>query len=216
MAKNERGVQWVFDLDDTLYGPADNLKKAIAPKIEQVILEHTRLPRKDYEAERQRLRHETEPKTNDTLLAFATAYNLPYEKMVKATYLSVPLTKAGINLRPGVRDIANLPGEKIVLSNAPRLFVNAVLTHFGIDDLFSEIIASEPGRYIHKPDVSAFKLVRPETRTIIIENEPKNLEWPSKLGWTTVWFPDKEGPKDEPWVDRIIHSASELGKMVDF
>ncbi len=212
--KNKGSVQWVFDLDDTLYGSAENLRRLIVPRIKHVILERIGMPEKDYETERARLRHKTALKTNDTLLAFATAYGLPYEEMVRETYLSFPLNGFEIELRPGVKKISDLLGKKIVLSNAPRIFVDAILAHFGISSFFSEIIASGPDRYIHKPDASVFDLVQAGPRTIIVENEPENLRRPFELGWTTVWFPNGEvSGKIEPWIDRVIRSVEELEGM---
>ncbi len=202
-------MQWVFDLDDTLYAPAERIKNMVVPKIKELVLAATGIPEADYERERARLRHEVFL-TNDTLLAFSLAYDLPYEEMVKLAYLNMPWDRLAVELRPGVKEIRNIPGEKTILTNAPRLYAEEVLSHFGLRDAFTDVLASAREVRIHKPDATAFDLVRAEGPVTIVDNRPENLKAPSERGWTTILFPDKEVGEIPPWVQRAIHSLAEL------
>ena len=93
--------------------------------------------------------------------------------------------------------LIKLPGEKILLTNAPRNYANRVLKELGIRSIFSGIEAIEDmnihNRWRPKPDeLMIRRLLRKyrvvASRAILVDDTLGHLQAYSRIGIKTVWF----------------------------
>ncbi len=88
--------------------------------------------------------------------------------------------------------LRRLPGSKIVFSNAPLRYSEAVLELLGISNCFDAVYSVERLRFQPKPAVGGFRqLLRSERlradRCIMVEDSLSNLTTARRLGMKTVW-----------------------------
>lgn len=83
----------------------------------------------------------TKHRTDQSLMAFAQEYNLPYQRIVQNTYLCDEARAFAFQARAGTDIIPQLLGRKVVLSNAPVEFVHLVLARLGMLEWFGQVIS---------------------------------------------------------------------------
>jgi len=94
--------------------------------------------------------------------------------------------------------LIRLPGRKVVFSNAPERYCQAVLDVLGIRDLFDAVFTIEHTGYRPKPDARGFRTlfhnhrVDPK-RSIMVEDSLANLKTARRLGMRTVWIARRPG-----------------------
>ena len=76
--------------------------------------------------------------------------------------------------------LRNLPGQKVVFSNAPQHYAQAVLKLLKVSDLFDDVVAVEQTRYRPKPDFAGFRHVLRRHRVsarqcVMVEDSLENL-----------------------------------------
>ena len=91
------------------------------------------------------------------------------------------------------RWLKNLPGRRVLMSNAPRHYVIAVLKAMRILRYFDAIETIESMRFVPKPAASSMKkiLVRHgavKRSTVMVEDNLDNLKTAHRLGLRTVWI----------------------------
>jgi len=95
------------------------------------------------------------------------------------------------------RQLAALPGQKILLTNAPHRYSTDVLHHFGLQRHFTHHVAIESmrvhGRLRPKPSKSMLRqlIARhrvPADRCILVEDTLANLKAAKAVGMRTVWM----------------------------
>jgi putative hydrolase of the HAD superfamily len=112
---------------------------------------------------------------------------------------------------------ARLPGRKIVFSNAPLHYSEAVLELAGIDACFDAVYSVERIRFQPKPAVGGFRhLLRserlPAHRCIMVEDTLANLQTAKRLGMQTVWV---SGSTRQPsFVDLRLVSILDLPRCL--
>ena len=89
--------------------------------------------------------------------------------------------------------LQRLPGRKIVFSNGPRHYAEAVLEIMGIRRFFVDVYAVEQMRFNPKPGLKAFHHLLKDhrlqaSRCILVEDSAENLRSAKRLGMKTVWI----------------------------
>jgi putative hydrolase of the HAD superfamily len=115
--------------------------------------------------------------------------------------------------RPVIHALRRLPGRKIIFSNAPRHYTEAILDITGLGPCFDAVYSVESVRYQPKPMLSGFRaLLRAERldprRCIMVEDSLANLVAAKKLGMKTVWV--SASYRRSPSVDVKITSVVQL------
>jgi putative hydrolase of the HAD superfamily len=115
--------------------------------------------------------------------------------------------------KPTLHMLRRLPGRKIIFSNAPRHYTDAVLKLTGLGRHFSSIYSVENVRFQPKPMLAGFRtLLRAEhldpKHCIMVEDSLPNLISAKKLGMKTVWV--STGSRQSPCVDVKISSILQL------
>ena len=109
-----------------------------------------------------------------------------------------------------------LPGKKVVFSNAPQHYVDAVLRLLRVEDLFDDVMAVEHTRYRPKPDRFGFMRLLKKHRVcanqcVMVEDSLENLRTAKQMGMHTVWV--NNGNKNSPCVDVKIRDVMQLLKI---
>ncbi len=95
-----------------------------------------------------------------------------------------------------VRLLKRLPGRKILLTNAPRRYAHAVISHLGLQRHFAKHIPIEAmrvhGRLQPKPSKRLLRKLLakervPARRCVLIEDTARNLKAAKALGLRTAW-----------------------------
>ena len=113
--------------------------------------------------------------------------------------------------------LRRLPGRKIVFSNAPLRYSEAVLELTGIRNCFAALYSVERLRFQPKPAVAGFRhLLRSEhlqaSRCIMVEDVLPNLRTAKRLGMKTVWV--SAGTRQPAWVDVRLPSILDLPRRL--
>ena len=109
--------------------------------------------------------------------------------------------------------LRRLAGRKIVFSNGPRHYAEAVLDITGLRHEFDALYAVEDVRFQPKPSLAGFRrLLSAERldprRCIMVEDSLENLISAKRLGMKTVWV--STGLRQSPFVDVKISSVTQL------
>ncbi|WP_369384828.1 HAD-IA family hydrolase [Methylobacillus glycogenes] len=109
--------------------------------------------------------------------------------------------------------LQQLPGRKVVFTNAPMTYAKRVLKLLAIDDVFDQVFSVESSGFHPKPALRGFQHllqtlnVRPG-RCILVEDTLSALMTAKRLGMKTIWVSPK--PKRPSYVDIRISSVLEL------
>jgi putative hydrolase of the HAD superfamily len=109
--------------------------------------------------------------------------------------------------------LRKLPGRKIVFSNAPLHYSEAVLEAVGIRHCFNTLYSVERLRFQPKPAAGGFRyLLRRErlqaAACIMVEDSLANLQTAKRLGMRTVWI--SRSTRQPSWIDQRLVSVREL------
>jgi putative hydrolase of the HAD superfamily len=113
--------------------------------------------------------------------------------------------------------LKQLPGKKVVFSNAPLHYAQAVLKLLRVDDLFDDVFSIEHSRYKPKPQSEGFRRLLRKHRLhaeqcVMVEDSAENLQTAKRLGMRTVWVSD--ALRSPGFVDVKIRNVLELPRAV--
>ncbi len=199
---------WVFDLDNTLYDAETHIFKLVADRMTGFVAEFLKVDTD----EANRLRKHYYKTYGTTLRGLMTEHGLEPSDFLQYVHdidysvvAPCAITQTGL---------ARLPGRKVVFTNAPRHFAEAMVKHLGIEHHFDGLFAIEDATYMPKPHLDTYHTcftkhgVDPKT-ACMFEDMEVNLKPAHELGMTTVWFHGQmtEHPAD---ASHIHHKAEKL------
>ena len=200
---------WLFDLDNTLH----NASPHIFPHINRSMVEYIRDHLEVDEDEATRIRQEYWQRYGATLLGMMRHHGTDPQHFLWHTH-QFPDLKPMLVFERGLRAmLRHLPGRKIVFSNAPLRYSQAILELAGISRCFAAIYAVERIRFQPKPAVAGFRyLLRsehlPAHRCIMVEDSLANLRTAKRLGMQTVWV--SSSTRQPAFVDLRLVSILDL------
>ena len=199
---------WLFDLDNTLHNATPHIFPHINRSMTAYIVEHLRVD----EAEATQIRQHYWQRYGATLLGLIRHHDIDPRHFLWHTH-QFPDLKHMVVFERGLKAmLRRLPGRKIVFSNAPLHYTEAVLELTGIADCFDAIYSVERIRFQPKPAPAGFHhLLRAEhlnpRNCIMVEDTQANLKTAKRLGMKTVWV--STSTRQPPYVD--VQLASVLG-----
>lgn len=202
---------WLFDLDNTLHNATPHIFPHINLSMRQYIERHLGVD----EQEASRIRQEYWVRYGATMLGLMRHHGTEPGHFLRETHQFPDLKRMLVFDKPLLHTLRRLPGRKIIFSNAPRHYTEAVLAITGLGACFSAIYAVENVRFRPKPMLSGFlTLLRAEhlsaANCIMVEDCLANLVTAKKLGMKTVWV--SAGSRRSPFVDVKISSVLQLPK----
>ncbi|UCV29163.1 pyrimidine 5'-nucleotidase [Ferribacterium limneticum] len=202
---------WLFDLDNTLHNATPHIFPHINRSMREYIERHLGVD----EHEATRIRQDYWDRYGATLLGLMRHHGTDPNHFLWETHQFPDLKRMLVFDKPLIQVLRRLPGRKIIFSNAPRHYTEAVLDITGLRGCFDAIYSVENVRFQPKPMLAGFRaLLRAERlnprRCIMIEDTLANLISAKKLGMKTVWV--SAGLRQSPFVDLKINSALQLPK----
>lgn len=200
---------WIFDLDNTLHNASPHIFPHINRSMTAYLQQHLQLD----EAEANSLRMHYWQRYGATLSGLMRHHGTDPDHFLWHTH-QFPALPQMVLREPRLRHVLkNLPGKKIVFSNAPQHYAHAVLRLLRIDDLFDDVMAVEQTDYRPKPDSFGFlRLLRNHrlraAQCVMVEDSLENLQAAKRLGMGTVWV--NAGSRGAPCVDVKIRNVMQL------
>jgi putative hydrolase of the HAD superfamily len=199
---------WVFDLDNTLYHPAARLFDQINARIVDFVMRALAVDH----AAADRLRHDYWRTHGTTLAGLMHHHDVdPDGYLAHVHDIRIDHLEPDPALRAA---IAALPGRRIVHTNGSAAHAARVLDARGLGGVFDAVYGLEHAGYRSKPAPSAFAAIHerdginPATG-VMIEDEPRNLEEPHRLGMATVHVADTADPQPH-----VHHHTADLAALL--
>ncbi|HEU0233722.1 MAG TPA: pyrimidine 5'-nucleotidase [Gallionella sp.] len=200
---------WIFDLDNTLHNATPHIFPHINRSMTAYLQRHLQLD----EAAANALRMHYWQRYGATLSGLMRHHGTKPEHFLWHTH-QFPELERMVLREPRLRHVLKaLPGRKVVFSNAPQRYAQAVLKLLRVADLFDDVMAVEQTRYRPKPDSFGFmRLLRRHrvaaAQCVMVEDSLENLVAAKRLGMRTVWV--NAGHKGAPCVDVKIRDVMQL------
>ncbi|MBL8430553.1 MAG: pyrimidine 5'-nucleotidase [Dechloromonas sp.] len=202
---------WLFDLDNTLHNATPHIFPHINRSMRAYIEQHLAVDKH----EATRIRQDYWVRYGATLLGLMRHHGTDPRHFLWETHQFPELSRMVVFDKPLIHTLRRLPGRKIIFSNAPGHYVEAILELTGLGRCFDAVYSVESVHFQPKPMLAGFRtLLRAEhldpQRCIMIEDSLPNLVTAKKLGMKTVWV--SAGSRQSPFVDVKIRSATQLSK----
>jgi putative hydrolase of the HAD superfamily len=209
-----RKLTWIFDLDNTLHDASPHVFPHLNRSMTAYLREHLVLD----EAEANALRMQYWRKYGATLLGLMRHHGTDPHHFLWHTHQFPELRRMVIADRAALAAIRRLPGRKILFSNAPTHYAEAVVDLIGLGAWFDAVYAIEHVRFEPKPSPGAFRrLLRAERvvpqRAVMVEDSLENLRTAKRLGMKTVWVTRES--RSPSWVDARVSSVGALRRLAD-
>lgn len=207
---------WLFDLDNTLHDASPHIFPHINRAMVAYICQHLGV---DAE-EATRIRQDYWHRYGATLLGLMRHHAIDPNHFLWHTHQFPDLRRMLVFEHALKTMLGRLPGRKLVFSNAPLHYSEAVLEMTGIRRCFDAVYSVERLRFQPKPAVAGFRqILRSERlharRCIMVEDALPNLRTAKRLGMKTVWV--SAGTRRAAWVDvrlvSILDLPSQLARL---
>ena len=204
---------WLFDLDNTLHNASPHIFPHINRSMTAYLERHLALAPDEASA----LRTHYWQRYGATLLGLMRHHGTDPDHFLGETHQFDRLHEMMVFERALRGMLRRLPGRKMVFSNAPRHYIEAVLEVMGIRRLFTAVAGIEDLDYHPKPGIRAYRrlLARHHlnpARCIMLEDTAINLRTAKQLGMRTVLV--GRGLRTPAYVDVKISSILALRRQL--
>lgn len=209
-----RSRVWLFDLDNTLHDANPHIFPHINRSMREYIERHLGVDA----AEATRIRQHYWQRYGATLLGLVRHHGADPHHFLEQTHRFERLERMVVYERALRHVLRRLPGRKIVFSNAPRQYTEAVLGILGVRALFDAVWSIERLDFQPKPMPQAFRrLLKAErlkpAQCLLVEDSVANLRTAKRLGMTTVLI--APAPRMPAYVDLRLQSVLELPHVLE-
>ena len=204
---------WIFDLDNTLHNATPHIFPHINRSMTAYLQQHLQLD----EQAANNLRLDYWQRYGATLSGMMRHHGTDPGHFLWHTHQFPELPKM-VQYEPRLRQLLQrLPGRKIVFSNAPQHYAQAVLELLGVEDLFDDLFAIEHTRFQPKPKIAGFVRLLSKhrlnpARCVMVEDAAENLQAAKQLGMGTVWV--NRTQRAPAYVDVKIRTVMELPRIL--
>lgn len=204
---------WIFDLDNTLHDATPHIFPHINHSMTAYLQKHLQLDKDAANA----LRVDYWQRYGATLSGLLKHHATDPDHFLWHTHQFPELHKMVLRQPRLRRALLQLPGKKLVFTNAPLHYAEAVLKLLRVDDLFDEVFAIEHSRYRPKPQAAGFRHLLQKYRLhaskcVMVEDSAENLQTAKRLGMKTVWV--SKVVSTPSYVDLKIRSVMELPRLL--
>lgn len=204
---------WIFDLDNTLH----DARPHIFPHINRWMTEYVATLLDVGEEDASELRDLYWRRYGATLIGLVRHHQVDPAHFLRETHRFTDIQRLVVGRRELRNVLRRLPGRKIVFSNAPGRYANAVLQALGVRDLFDDVFSIERTQLRPKPQAHGFLRLMHEhglmaARCIMVEDSLDNLRTARRLGMKTVWVTESEYAP--AWVDVSVRHLFRLPRLL--
>jgi putative hydrolase of the HAD superfamily len=178
---------WLFDLDNTLHNASPQIFPHINRSMTRYLEQHLGLGLDEANALRMQYWH----RYGATMLGLMRHHGTDPDHFLVETHRFDRLHEMMVFERALRGMLRALPGRRIVFSNAPRHYAEAVLEIMGVRRLFEDVVGIEDLDYHPKPGIRAYRSLLQRRRLnaaqcIMLEDSAVNLRTAKRLGMRTV------------------------------
>lgn len=207
-------ITWLFDLDDTLHDASPHIFPHINRSMTAYVQAHLKLDEPAANA----LRSDYWRRYGATLLGMMRHHATDPAHFLAETHRFPALDRLIVSDRAALAAVRRLPGRKLLYSNAPAAYVQAVLALLRIERCFDGVYAIEHLNYLPKPSLAAFRqLLRAERlnphQTVMVDDTLANLHTAHRLGIRTVWI--NRRMQRPHYVDVRVNHLRALQRLLD-
>ena len=204
---------WIFDLDNTLHDARVRIFPSMHAKINQYLQRNYAVD----EAGANAMREGFWRRYGTTLDGLIRHHGEHPARFLRETHAFPELADMVEHENALKHALVRLGGRKLVLSNAPRHYVEEVLRVLGVARFFDAVYTIEDARFRGKPALHGFRrLLRNHDlaahRCAFVDDVLDNLRTAHRLGMSTVWV--SQSKRRVPFVDLRIASVIELPGLV--
>ena len=178
---------WIFDLDNTLYPPEENIFSQIDQKMTSFIADNLKISNEEaFNIQKQNfIDHGT------TLAGFMNSGNdkIDPDKFLEYVHdINLNSLQEDNDLR---KILLLLPGKKYIFTNGTKKHAENVLKKLNLENIFQSIFGIKEANYLPKPNLETYNLflktykIDPKT-SIMFEDMGRNLIPAKELGMKTV------------------------------
>ena len=176
---------WVFDLDNTLYSPEEDIFSQIDKRMTEFIISKFNVN----EEEAFNIQKKYFLEYGTTLSGLMKRENIDPDEFLEFVHdINLEILKPNIELS---KIIKNLPGDKFIFTNGSKKHAENVLKQLEMSGIFDDIFDIKESNFIPKPNINAYlnfidkTKIKPDV-SIMFEDIGRNLEAAKKLGMKTV------------------------------
>ena len=178
---------WLFDLDNTLHNASPHIFPHINRSMTRYLEQHLGLGLDEANALRMQYWH----RYGATMLGLMRHHGTDPDHFLVETHRFDRLHEMMVFERALRGMLRALAGRRIVFSNAPRHYAEAVLEIMGVRRLFEDVVGIEDLDYHPKPGIRAYRSLLQRRRLnaaqcIMLEDSAVNLRTAKRLGMRTV------------------------------
>ena len=194
---------WVFDLDNTLYAPEEDVFSQIDKKMTSFISKHFDINNED--AFNIQKEYFLEYGTTLAGLMNDNNNNINPDEFLEYVH-DIDLKSLSPNLELK-KAINNLVGPKFIFTNGTKYHAENVIKKLDLENVFESIFDIKSANYIPKPNIETYNLffkstgINPRT-SIMFEDMGRNLIPAKDLGMTTVLIKREIPNKDNIFQDK--------------
>ncbi|MCB5196931.1 pyrimidine 5'-nucleotidase [Deefgea salmonis] len=201
---------WIFDLDNTLH----HASRHAFPVIDSAMTAWLQRELQLQPSAANQLRQDYWRRYGATLLGLIRHHPHLNPHHFLAACHPLPQLLSQVHPMPQLKStLARLTGDKIVFTNGPIAYAQAMLAALNIERYFIGIAAIDTLNLTPKPIPKAYhqmlrQFKRQARDCIMVEDSIDNLITAKKLGMQTVWL--RHGSKNHPAADRCITQLKQL------
>ena len=176
---------WVFDLDNTLYSPEEDIFSQIDKRMTEFIISKFNVN----EEEAFNIQKKYFLEYGTTLSGLMKRESIDPDEFLEFVHdINLEILKPNIELS---KIIKNLPGDKFIFTNGSKKHAENVLKQLEMSGIFDDIFDIKESNFIPKPNINAYLNFIDKTKiepdvSIMFEDIGRNLEAAKKLGMKTV------------------------------
>lgn len=207
-------VNWIFDLDNTLYPAGNTVFPQIDTQMTNYISSHLNLPRQEAWA----LQKHYYNQYGTSLTGLIRHHHIDPEDFLECVHrIDLSSLEADPTLREGLE---RLPGRRIVFTNGSSEHAKRVLDKRGLDGLIDAIWDIRCSEYVPKPEAESYeRLIKgldiDPNRSAFFEDMAVNLIPAALLGMTTVCVAPENTVFSTDENRHIAYRTSNLGRFLN-
>jgi len=205
---------WVFDLDNTLYSPEEDIFSQIDKRMTEFIISKFNVN----EEEAFNIQKKYFLEYGTTLSGLMKRENIDPDEFLEFVHdINLEILKPNIELS---KIIKNLPGDKFIFTNGSKKHAENVLKQLEMGGIFDDIFDIKESNFIPKPNIKAYLNFIDKTKiepdvSIMFEDIGRNLEAAKKLGMKTVLIKRNVPMRNDKFKTKDFESLWEENDFAD-
>jgi len=198
---------WIFDLDNTLHDAQKKIFPIINQKINKYISKEVNINLEEADV----LRQKYWDYYGATLEGLIKHHAIDPTDFLEKTHTLKNFEALVFPMQDLIKVLSSINEQKILYTNAPRIYTNRVLKICQVEDYFDGIFTIEDSKFIPKPSKKSMKFFLNKYKikeANFVDDVKENLETANQFGLSTIWLTnERESPS---YIDKKISKLKDL------